>query len=475
MATAYYYTTAKRHNSTLQPTGGQSFDIQLKGGCDLITPTFLLATAGIPAYSMIQFNGKYYFVDRVRSVREGLYELDCSIDVLATYKTQIQAMSAYVLYHSHANTELSDKRLGVQTAKTLQSAEGTFDLLGNGSGTNSVVIVSITGKSSIGLYAISQATAKELTYNIDDWYENDIQMGQRPQIGDFADLLEALSWSCGAWWETLKQFMATGKVSESIRSAMMLPLPVSAIGGFTENIQLGNYLSDLQGTRINDRIFSDGCTVNIPWQASDWRRNAPYHEVYLYIPYVGLITISPSDIIGYTSLSISVSLDLASGDAIFRVYNGNHTIGQYSANLGASFPIGSSNVTPVQTGTSLVTGIAGTAGALLTGGASAIIAGTAGAVGLVNVLNGQPASIGGNYGGAALGIGSKAVCFTVFHDTIAAPSSMRATVGEPTNQVISLSGVSGYVQTLAASVSGAMNDWERNEINRLLDGGIYIE
>lgn len=479
MASATIYQAAKRHNSTSVPTGaGTVIDVQLKGGCDLNAPVFLLNyddSLGLPLMSEISFGGRYYFVDSIRSIRDNLYEVSCSVDVLATYKTEIQATSAYVLYYSHNNTELTDKRLGVKTTKSIQTSEGVFDLLGNGTVSNSVVILGTTGKDSTCLYAISQATAKEITSNVDDWWENDIQMGQRPTVSSFATAVDCLAWMCAYGWEALKQLFATGKVSDSIRSAMMLPLPVSAIGGYTEYIQLGNYNSDLQGTRIHDRIFSDGTSVTIPWQATDWRRNAPYHEIYLYIPYVGLINLSPSDLVGYSSLSISVSLDLASGDAIFLVAAGSHVIGQYSANLGASYPIGSSNVTPIQTGTSLLTGAAGIAGAIATGGASAIISGTAGAFGLLNVLNGNPSTIGGNYGGAALGLVSKAVCITVFHDTIEAPSAISAVAGTPFMGSMSLSGVSGYVQTLAASVSGNMTDWERNEINRLLDGGVYIE
>ena len=475
MATAYVYTASKRHNSTYQPTGGTSIDVQLKGGCDLYSPTFLLAHSGIPAYSMIQFDSKYYFVDRVRSVRDGLYEVDCTIDVLATWKTHILATSAYVLYYTHSNTELTDKRIGVKTAKTVQSAAGSFDLLGNGSGTNSVVIACITGEDSTGAYAITQADAKVLTSDLDNWYEDPAIMDQQPDVTDFTTAVEALAWMCKYGWSAIKQLFGTGHVAESIKSAIMLPLPFSAIGGFTENIQLGQYISGLQGTRINDRIYSDGCTVNIPWQASDWRRNAPYHEIYLYIPYIGVINISPSDVMGYSSLSVSCSIDLITGDSIFRVYNGNHTIGQYNTSLASAFPIGSSNITPVGAGTSLISGAAGIAGAILTGGATAVVAGTAGAMGLLNGLDAQPSTIGGNYGGAVLGLTAQAVCFTVFHDTVEDPHNISPVAGEPACEVMSLGSISGYVQTLAASVSGSMGDDERQEINRLLDGGIYIE
>jgi hypothetical protein len=63
----------------------------------------------------------------------------------------------------------------------------------------------------------------------------------------------------------------------------------------------------------------------------------------------------------------------------------------------------------------------------------------------------------------------------VFHDTNVAPSSVSAVIGTPTNAVKSLTGLTGYVETRNFSVSGAMTDRERADINRLMDGGVYIE
>ena len=475
MATAYTYVASKRHNSTLQPTGGTSVDINLKGGCDLNSPTFLMAHSGIPAYSMIQFNGKYYFVDRVRSVRDGLYEVDCSIDVLATWKTNILATTAYVLYYSHTNTELTDKRLGVKTTKTVDAASGNFAILGTGGRSDSAVIVTAVGKDCIAAYALSQTQARTLSSDLDNWYSDNNVLGPRPQVNDFADLLEAFTWGMSSIWELGKQALATRNVPDCIKSAILIPVDINQISGASGVMWLGDYPTTITGARLVDRILLDSLTVNIPWQASDWRRNAPYHEIYLYIPYVGVINISPSDVIGYTDLTIACSMDLVTGDTIFTVRNGSHVIGSYGANLASSFPIGSSNVSPAQMANSIVAGAAGTIGALITGGATAVVSGTAGAMGLLNNIVAQPSSIGGNYGGAILGYPATAICFTIFHDTVDNPHNISATAGEPANKAMSLGSISGYVQTLAASVSGAMGDDERQEINRLLDGGVYIE
>lgn len=484
MASAYIYQFAKRHNSTAVPTSGTAIDVQLKGGTDLNEPVFLFAyddSLGLPSMSMIQFGDKYYFVDSIRSVRDNLYEVSCSVDVLATYKTEILAASAYVLYYNHANSELTDKRLGIKTTKAVQSASGNFSILGTGGRSDSVVIVTAVGKDRIASYALTQADAKGLTSNLDNWYSDNNVLGPRPAINSFTDVLEALSWGMNALWELGKQRLATRFVPDCIKSAILLPIPASAISGANEAMWLGDYPAEaagggsIIGARLVDRILIDSVTVSIPWQATDWRRNSPFHEIYIYIPYVGLINLSPSDVIGYSDLTVTASMDLTSGDTIFCIRNGSHIFGQYGTNLASSYPIGSSNVSPAQTTNSIIAGALGAAGAFFTGGATAILAGTAGALGMVNNLTASPSSIGSNYGGAILGYPATVICFTVFHDTIQAPGTIRATAGEPYMGVMALASITGYVQTLAASVSGSMTDDERAEINRLLDGGIYIE
>lgn len=478
MAEAILYTFAKRHNSTKIPTeAGVTMDINLKAGTDLNSPTFLInANSTIETYSYVKFENKYYFINNIRSVRNALWELDCSVDVLATYKSNILNTSAYVRYHNHSNTELSDSRLSTNTTAVYSYAEGVFDLLGSATGTNCAVIVNITGKDCVGSYAMTIDTANGLLSNFDNWYAEE---GTMPPLPDnpFDEIVQALDYFCKQVYHAIKQLLATGKADDSIRSAHMLPLPLSAFPGYTSEIILGQYETDRYGTYITNRIFADGCDVDIPWQSTDWRRNSPYTEIYLYIPYVGLVTISPSDVIGESSLHISVSIDIPSGDAIIKVTTGstiNHVIAQYNTNVAASFAIGSSNITPVQAATSIGAVVGGAGSMIATGGLSLIGAGSLFA-GICNAINGQPACIGANAGGAMIGLPSHVVCFTVYHDTNVNPHSVAATIGEPTNAVMSLANITGYVQTSAVSVSGSMTDTERTEINNMLDGGVYIE
>lgn len=67
---------------------------------------------------MMQFAGRYYFITGITSLRQDYWQIDAEVDVLATYKSDIQATTAFILYDAAANSELVDTRLAVQTTKT---------------------------------------------------------------------------------------------------------------------------------------------------------------------------------------------------------------------------------------------------------------------------------------------------------------------------------------------------------------------
>ncbi|MBR2735043.1 MAG: hypothetical protein IKE05_02470, partial [Clostridia bacterium] len=424
----------------------------------------------------------YYFVTGIKSVRDNLWEVSCDVDVLGTYKATIQATSAHIVYYTHSNSEISDRRLSTKTTKSLSIQEGVFDTLGSGTGTNYAVVLNVVAENVCGAYAVDQDDAATILSDLTNWIDDDndgAELHGDPDdpVYSWLSIEESIKSFFQGIEFFIKQWFASGKVSDNLKSAYIMPLPVSAFSGNTDNVYLGKYKSEVEGVKIYDRIFSDGCSVTIPWQASDWRRNAPYHELYLYIPYVGLIALSPSDLIGDTTINVSVSIDVTCGDAIFTVYTGTKRfIGQYTANMAAPFAIGTSNVQVTQQVNTLIAASAAAAGAIASGGtALAIGAVSGGAVSLANNIGGHPSCIGSNMGGAVLGLRDKVVCYSVFHDTSVAPASVSQIIGTPYNGVMSLSGISGYVQTSAASVAGTMTDTEREQINQMLDGGIYIE
>ena len=467
MAIAYLYTTSKRHNSTLVPTGGGQVNLAIKGGSDLIDPVFLLNNAGPPTFNMVQFAARFYFVTGVKNIRDNLWEVYCHVDVLATWKSSIQAMSPYVAYYTHSNTLIADKRLSVKATQVTQKNSGSFGYLGK----NYCYVLTVIGDNGTAAFALPEADIRKLYAQdyktVFDTSINAIPLVTGVSVEDV--LIDLVRW----WKDFLKSasgsFNYAGTISENIRSCHILPVQTGAIGGMpNQDVLLGAIDTLIDGFLITDRTFEDTATVSIPWQATDWRRLAPYHEIYLYIPALGLISLSPSDLIGETSLTVKCSMDVLSGDTIFEVKTSTKTVYYANTNLATQFALGASQVAGTAAANALIAGAGALMGSPLTA--------AAGVLGLANELQPNPMCIGSNAGGAILGVDSDTVeCITIFHDTTVAPSSVSAEKGTPYNGVLSLSGITGYVQTIGASVAGNMTDTERQEINRLMDGGIFIE
>ena len=483
MASANVYTLAKRHNSTLQPTGsGTVVDVYLKGGSDLLSPVFTLNISSTPTFNYIAFEGRFYFVTGIRNVRDQLYEVSCQVDVLATYKSIIQATSAYVLYYTHANTQIVDRRLSTKTDISIDNSTQTFNNLGSG---ESYMLTAI-GEERTSIFACDKAKIDELFESTvmnsiksgwDNMIQNVDQAAAALTTGNVQDMIRDVF---RVWLEFIKtQGNVTTTVlfcddaQKFVKNCFVLPIDKSNIGGSLQMVHLGKWIANANGNVGFPRICHDSATLAIPWQATDWRRNEPYHEIYLYIPYIGLINIPASEVIGVTNITVNVAIDTYSGVTSFVVNADNGAVlGQYSTNIAAPYAVGSSNINLTASGAQIVASAAAIAGGIASGNVGGI---SMGALGIVNAIKPFDSSISSNGGAAGMGLGNTVKCFTVFHDTTVTPASVSAIKGTPYNGVLSLSGISGYVQTADASVAGSMTDTEREEINNLLNGGIYIE
>ena len=476
MATLTLYSFAKRKNSTAAPSGsGTDFTVTLKERTDLLNPVFLLEISGTPTANYAKFEGRYYFVTSIESVHNDLWAIHCEVDPLATWKAAIQATSAFVLYDTSSNTEIIDTRLSLKTTESTQVEEASFSTIGTGV----CAIVTCVGVDATTTYKMGISDAVYLMQGLDTWLQSAIP---DPAVGsgDAADAVDELATMTT---EGFRQLIATGSAKDCIRSATLVPFPVGSGFNVPRQLWLGGFNTGKTFSRIPNggagRILTDEVTVQIPWQANDWRRNNPYHLIYLYIPYVGYMRMPVADIMGAAAIKIKAAMDMMTGDCTFRVYTYNKTIAQYQATLGVPFTIGSANVTPMQTMNALLSGAGAAAsgvGSLLTGNiGGALSSGIAGIQGVMNNLEPLPTCIGSHAGGTVFGLDNKAYCISVFHDTNVLPDSISAICGTPAREVKSLSSLSGYVQTVGASVAGTMTDTERQMINRLLDGGAYIE
>lgn len=491
------YDFQKRHNSTRRPEGG-SWDISgvLRDGSSLITPTiaFEFASDFSPMnnsyhlkfnYAYVAKFARYYWITDW-TYESGLWIAAMKVDVLATYRPQILAADAFVAYDESTNTDIVDNRLTMLTAKTIDTADNLFEKLGQNSTDGGVVIVMCTGTNSTAAFAMNPSEITQLMNNVVSWGNatfvepNSVFPSQLMQTVEQAlwhSLTTAISW----WKRLIINIASNGNAAENLRAAVQLPIDINDVSGNSQKIFLGQYDTNIYAKKLSSRVLYDTCQVQIPWRFNDWRMNEPYTEIYLYIPYVGNIKMPNAILIGETHLRVYATVDLMSGDAIFRIYvePSDKLISAYTVNIGASYPIGASNISPSQT----VTGIAGAAGAIAAGAAKGGYAGAAiGALGAIQGIMAantpNSSSIGGGGGGATQGLTGRCIVTVISHDVITSTmgaAAGAAIMGTPTMCVRPLGNIEGYLETRGAAITGDMTATEHAELNALLDSGIYVE
>lgn len=105
----FYSNFNKRENSTKQPTGGTDFNVVFKEDFSIYGGTVKLQVSFDTAqtYTAAKYGNKYYKVTDVVSTTNNIVEIDLSLDVLATYKSDIAAYTS-MLERSPSDVNIVD-------------------------------------------------------------------------------------------------------------------------------------------------------------------------------------------------------------------------------------------------------------------------------------------------------------------------------------------------------------------------------
>ena len=469
--TVTLYQFQKRKNSTLQPTALQGVELscELKQPTSYKNPVFTFFVEAGFEWNYLKWDSWYYFIVDVVSVRNNIFEVHCKLDVLATYKTEIGATSAFVLYDTTANSEIVDNRLSQVTSAVTRTSAATLDF-----GLGNFIMMGIVGDSSVNLWGVDASTASSLLNTIENWMD-DPDILEIPDVNNFNDIFEAVSVLCHNITVGIRLLISTGKAPDCIKSALLLPLPVSAFSGSSGQIYLGAYPTQKTGQKISMSARAIAhVDVAIPWQASDWRRNDPYTKIYLALPYIGTVSFPASQLIGASVIGVEYQITV-NGAIVAHVSANGHRLGNYSANCASNYMVGASNINPLQGMGAIAAGGGAAAGvAMAASGVGAAAVGAAGIVGMMNGAQSLPTCVGGTGGGANTD-GWTVTCTVVYHNTNVDPSSVSAAIGTPTMAVKTIGSLSGFVQTREASVNASCYEDVRTEINSLMDGGFFYE
>lgn len=494
----------------------------IKDESNVLTPSILLARTGHNGSNYIRMYDRYYWVKYIIIVRAGLIQLDLVIDVLGTYRGHINNTQAFVVYDSTANTEIPDRRLAVKTTATVQrnSVLMPWEFV-LGTGTNFIAVAG-NGKNadsagSTGVYIISNAGISDLGFQIEDLleevedqasaysqgYDQAMQDAQNEFAGIMTDptrsvehaivgvghFIGALAFGLKAFfidglknvWKSFVKLITGGDALKNIRSAYWLPfvVPTTGMTSFSK-LALGGFVETITGglLKVSDPIIATHVDVDIPWQFSDWR-NVSCTEIQLYIPLIGLVSIPASAVKGFSTIHLYFGLNLYSGSFSVRIVAGAE-LGTFGADCRMPIMVGDSNVNVAAIANTIAAGAA----AVASGGSSvatASLIGSTVASGLESIVP-INTTVGGIGGGAGNSLTSMIHCITICHGTSQEPSALLPVIGTPTNQLKTLSTISGYCQTMQAHMNmtavtgeGFPTEGEVEEVDRLLDAGIYLE
>lgn len=454
----------KRRNSTKRPTGGTTYTVILKQDTSILAPHFIMSDPEIN-YNYCKFNDRYYYIEDTISLANGLIELVCKSDPLASGKDDITNSVQYVLRAaSHNERMIPDTACNPPTESVECAHTDIFNLR-----TNGFLDYDTTAHTQKFSY-ILQASGKNngaTFFQLDDYL-----------LGRLYDKV----FDPSVWSQAQNQL---NDLKNCLLSLKKIPYVISARN--PSNIWLGTEDPGCIGYKIETderyTLNTGGVTINYPSESHAETKSyldfEPYSYATLHLPFVGIVPL-PLDVIGdQRRINIKMTCDLSTGDIVYDIDAAGGgavdvPVARYSANCATDVPICGqtyNSIGMLANGISVAAGVA----TALAGNPMGIMQAGMGAIGMTQSA-GRNTYINGKYS-SAIGCFIDTACYVdivtkepvnwdVFYN--------RDIAGVPVNRSMALN-TTGYVQTMNANVETALTETEKQQIDGALDSGIYIE
>lgn len=467
MNVRFYSNFSKRKNSTKIPTGTYvSKTVRWKENTSIHNPVIELAGAPTPSYTYcyIQTWAKYYYVEDIITVANGVTEYHLKEDRLASHRSEINSCSTRVIYATNPYySNKPDPRISVKTSRKITFRSFTNSTILDATGCYVLTVMNQTGtKIGVGTsYLLNQAN-----------------------MNIVADKLCDTTFS-----QALKNFFG-GPLTDAVLSITWVPFAYSydnnAMTTVTQ-VNIGDQTVSCDAYRLDKfyiKTSADSVDIHHTYPKTDFRCIQPYTNGSVFLPGIGVVDVSMSDLSESDSLGITIFREYITGNITYLLKNEYGDIIQSaSCCVAAPCPLGQivSNFGGVANG--IKTAVAGAA-TLVAGavgmGPMATLAGAGammtGAANTVLSYNQHAASISGNIGGRTVSMPNPVYVETSLDTEDPEDSSGYIAIkGRPLGEVVTLSSCTGFVQCDGAQVDIAGSEEERDEINALLNEGIYIE
>ena len=462
----YLFTFSKRTNSLSAPapSTGREVGVNLKSPCTMLEPR-LEVTFDPTAYNYCYIPDwdRYYYLTE-QAYERGIWEVRGSVDVLASWASYIRSTSAQVIFSSSDyNLDLIDNRIPAAGPVIRNVTNVPFAGALAGAQTAPSGSFALTALDSTGIWATGAATTYFMTYQ---------------QMQNFArDLLAASA------FEAIKQFF--DNPMDAVIDCYYLPINAGEYVALTAEraIDVAGYTfptaTGRSGQATNMANKAKRTTIAIDWPYTDFRRLSPYTSIELFVPFCGSALIPPESVYQHDQIFIDYGVDVSTGAVEAIAYVKETVLAELSGNCRIQLPIGQTQArvdSILGTAGGIITGIGGAASGNVALGASGVLSAIGSAISpsTQKTMGGAQGSILGAVLGNDVRRWQQIRLSVTSHETNANPDSIRSIMGNCNGDVLSLGALSGYCQTSGASVNAPATDREINEINRLLDGGVYL-
>lgn len=481
MEVRFYKNFVKKYNSTKRPTGAYTTkQCRMKNDCSVKNPVLLIENVELDV-NYAYFNNRYYFVEDIILNNNNIYEVRCTIDILATYRPNIYNYIAFVERSASENDSyLADKDIAPSLKAThykiAQTDFGSALHITNGAG--GCYVVPIMNKNGVEIL---------VTQYLDD-------LGPLFQAGTYENSsFSALGGGMVASLLNLNTFF--GKV-------IWIPFNPSGVlsyksagttvyvGTLDFNLPHESYwITDLKYTLLNALH-----TLNKPTLLyNDFRdMDKNFSKYTLYLAGIGEINLNPM-IVGNPLIEICANIWFApsTGDIKYRLFaydtvnQENSDLGSYYGNLSYTIPWGDSQWGAKEN----ISGIIDMPNHLLSGlgggmGSTNMGVGLALAQGIMKsqvatqqiFLNDISSHVGSVSGGSGSPIKATSDLFmTISVSQVGSTESPNSVSGKPLFKNKQLGTLSGYIECAKASLDIAGFEDEKIALNNFLNSGFYME
>lgn len=485
--TCNFYSFSKKENSTARPTGsGTSFSCTLKEPTSIEAPTLELAIASptFYDYAYISTFGRYYYVTDW-TYNRGVWEVTLSVDVLASFKTEIGSSSIYVLRASAAyDPEIKDTMYPMKSELTKQVATGTlYEWAAGFVGGTYVAYV------NNGHIASGDLSSGSLNY-----------MAFSPT--EFSQLIMALYPQATEDWKDWLTTPAYNMIAASllnpvdyITKVVWIPLSISTVaessllttnfGYYTAKYPYEN--PSVPGQTIWGYVDHHAISgfrkvmnisITIPHRSDNvrgaWADMEPFGKYYVHYAPFGVIPLDSAMMSQATTLDVTVALDCTSGDLKLTL----RTIGDYGsnkdvlfegvANVGVEIPIDKAKSEGARA-LAAGFGAANVAVDYLTGNYAGLVSDITSTIGTVTAAPQRGSAT------SPKGLLSLSDTIYLYHEYYDFVDEDNANKGRPLCEVRQVSTLAGYMITNNGNISIPGTAGEKAAVRRYLEGGFYYE